>query len=323
MQRDHLFNRSNRPLLSRDDSSCSSKNYSHYHSSSVAATIVPKKHGKAQLPSNTDYKLHGFNDFNFVANQYKNFSNKHSGYPYGSPPASPTTSIHQHQQPATHTFNDSSDVNYYDDDSGCHTNNSSDNFSCRSNYSPAAINYYEDAPLSLGNDYQSHFNGHHYHSNDYASLPVQTNEWNGSAKNYYKEWPRFGSINNGHNHPKITNSNNGARNAYQQQPQRLYNIGNKIESIAPSPVNQFVDNGPFIFGVHSNACYTLAGKINNENTVIKSTTATTPVLGTKYKAIDPNEMHRHPDDNDENDVSILRSCIAINCRKIIKPTAEI
>lgn len=63
--RDHPFNRSTRPLLERR---------------AQPQIISPKP----------EFKVHGFNDFNFVAKQYKELNSSFIGYPYGTPP-SPTT----------------------------------------------------------------------------------------------------------------------------------------------------------------------------------------------------------------------------------------
>lgn len=297
MQRDHLFNRSTRPLLE-------SSSKSHYHAP-TATIIQPAKKPKANIAN--DYKLHGFNDFNFVANQYKNLSNTHTGYPYGSPPASPNASI-RHRQ--SNTFDDNSNgyPPYYDDDSGFHTNNSSENFSCRSNNSHShSINYYEDP-----NEQYHHFNGNHYQLNK----ETQSSSQNVVHKKggFFKDWPRFG----GNTHHKITSSTNDnavqppcdsqqrqqqqQQNYHHQQQQRQQYNCNKINSITPSPMNRLLDNGPFIFGVHSQACYMLPSKIKNDS-VIKHSTATS-VLTTKYTPIDPDA-----NDDDANDVSIEKENI--------------
>lgn len=302
MQRDHLFNRSTRPLLE-------SSSKSHYHA--PTATIIQQtKKPKANNIVN-DYKLHGFNDFNFVANQYKNLSNTHTGYPYGSPPASPNASI-RHRQ--SNTYDDNGNGNgyspYYDDDSGFHTNNSSENFSCRSNNSHShSINYYEDP-----NEQYHHFNGNHYQLNK----ETQSSSQNVVHKKggFFKDWPRFGGNNT---HHKITCSTNDnafqqscdshqqQHHQHQQQQQRQgqqhqqYNC-NKINSITPSPMNRLLDNGPFIFGVHSQACYMLPSKVKNDS-VIKHSTATS-VLTTKYTPIDPDA-----NDDDANDVSIEKNIV--------------
>lgn len=62
--RDHPFNRSTRPLLERR---------------AQPQIISPKP----------EYKVHGFNDFKYVAKQYNELNNSFIGYPYGNPP-SPT-----------------------------------------------------------------------------------------------------------------------------------------------------------------------------------------------------------------------------------------
>lgn len=297
MQRDHLFNRSTRPLLD-------SPSKSHYHT--PTATIIQQT--KKQKPTITnDYKLHGFNDFNFVANQYRNLSNTHTGYPYGSPPASPNASIRHRQSNQSNAYDDNSNgySPYYDDDSGFHTNNSSENFSCRSNNSHShSINYYEDP------NEQYHINGNRYQLNKETQSSHNVTHKKGG---FFKDWPRFG----GNTHHKITNSTND--NAFQQtyesiqqnqqhsshtqqyhhQQQQQYNC-NKINSITPiSPMNRLLDNGPFIFGVHSQTCYMLPSKVKNDS-VIKHSTATS-VLTTKYTPIDPDA-----NDDDVNDVSICR-----------------
>lgn len=284
MQRDHLFNRSTRPLLD-------SPSKSHYHA--PTATIVqPTKRTKPTIGS--DYKLHGFNDFNFVANQYKNLNNTHTGYPYGSPPASPNASI-RHQSNAYDDTNNGY-TPYYDDDSGFHTNNSSENFSCRSNNSQHShsMNYYEDP----SNNQQYHtYNGiNHYQLNKETQSSQNATHKKGG---FFKDWPRFGA----NSHHKITNSTNDnafqssieQQRQHQQHQQQQYNC-NKINSITPSPMNRLLDNGPFIFGVHSQTCYMLPSKGKNDS-VIKHSTATS-VLTTKYTPIDPDA-----NDDDANDVS--------------------
>lgn len=62
--RDHPFNRSTRPLLERR---------------AQPQIISPKP----------EFKVHGFNDFKYVAKQYKELNSSFIGYPYGNPP-SPT-----------------------------------------------------------------------------------------------------------------------------------------------------------------------------------------------------------------------------------------
>lgn len=290
MQRDHLFNRSTRPLLE-------SSSKSHYHT--PTATIIQQ--AKKQKPTITasDYKLHGFNDFNFVANQYKNLSSTHSGYPYGSPPGSPNAS-HRHQ---SNTFDDNCNgySPYYDDDSGFHTNNSSENFSnhshSHSHSHSQSMNYYEDT-----NDQYHVHNESPYQSNKRTQQSSQNT--NVPKKGgFFKEWPRFG---NGGNvaHHKITNISSTANdNAFQptveqtMKHQQQYNC-NKINSITPSPMNRLLDNGPFIFGVHSQACYSLPAKVKNDS-VIKNHSSATSVLTTKYTPIDPDAN----DMDDANDVS--------------------
>lgn len=311
MQRDHLFNRSTRPLLD-------SPPKSHYHAPTTATIIQQTKKPKPTIGS--DYKLHGFNDFNFVANQYKNLSN--TGYPYGnnSPPASPNASFrlpsnayddHKHHQNHSNSSSSNGYSPYYDDDSGFHTNNSSENFSCRSNHSHSqSMNYYEDP-----NDQFHNFNGNQYqlHKEIQSSQNVTHNHQKKGG--FFKEWPRFGgggsssnnsSSKNSNAHHKITNStnDNGFKQTTTTTPtepmheyhhQQQYNC-NKINSITPSPVNRLLDNGPFIFGVHSQACYTLPSKVKNDSVIKHSTT--TAVLTTKYTPIDPDA-----NDNDINDVS--------------------
>lgn len=292
MQRDHLFNRSTRPLLD-------SSSKSHYHA--PTATIIQQTK-KQKSSIGNDYKLHGFNDFNFVANQYKNLSNSHSGYPYGSPPSSPNASLRLQLQSNAYDDNGNGYSPYYDDDSGFHTNNSSENFSCRSNYSHS-MNYYEEP-----NEQYHIFNGKQYQLHKEIQSSQNVNHKKGS---FFKEWPRFGgnatantSGINVNVHHKIANSTND--NGFQQINESMlkhhqyqqYN-SNKINSITPSPVNRILDNGPFIFGVHSQACYTLPSKGKNDS-VIKHSTATS-VLTTKYTPIDPDA-----NDDDANDVSIKK-----------------
>lgn len=286
MQRDHLFNRSTRPLLE------SSTSKSHYHTP-TATIIQPTKKQKPTIT--TDYKLHGFDDFNYVANQYKNLSSTHSGYPYGSPPGSPNASIRR--QLNTYDNESNGYPPYYDDDSGFHTNNSSENFSNHSH--SQSMNYYEEP-----NDQYHTFNENPYQTNKRLQSSQTVVHKKGG---FFKEWPRFGSSNVTHH--KITNSTND--NAFQPSAeqtikhQQQYNC-NKINStITASPMNRLLDNGPFIFGVHSQACYSLPAKVKNDS-VIKNHSSATSVLTTKYTPIDPDANV-----DDANDVSknCLYSCM--------------
>lgn len=98
--RDHPFNRSTRPLLERKQQ---------------PQLLVKKKY---------DYKVCGFNDFNFVSKQCNHDLNHtyYSGYPYGSPP-SPTVVTAATESPDT-THTTSADF-MFSDDSGIHLNNTS------------------------------------------------------------------------------------------------------------------------------------------------------------------------------------------------------
>lgn len=227
MQRDHLFNRSTRPLL---------------EPRSQHPVQVKKK-------SSTDYKLHGFNDFNFVANQYKHFNNTHTGYPYGSPPPSPT----QHQCATNSDYTDSLGNNSNDfifsDDSGIHISNTS-NFSNQSSLPAVTTNYYDDVINNSSNS-----NDYNYHT------PIEHRK--NYKKGFFKGWTSQSTT------PK------------------------KIATVAPTTINQLNGGGPFIFGVHSNSCYTLP-KVNNESVINSSATAAT----TKYSAIDEN--HSKNDDVSTN-----------------------
>lgn len=215
MQRDHIFNRSTRPLLDSSD----------YHYS----VQVKKK-------TQTDHKLHGFNDFNFVANQYKNLNNSNSGYPYGSPPSTPrhqsnhSTNIDDYMDSLGENSNDF----IFSDDSGIHINNTS-NFSNQSMLpitSPLSPNYYDDDDV---------INKRNMQTNAKRNKNGFFNVWNGS-----------------------NNSANNNENCVQKMG------GKKVAAIAPTPINQLNCNEPFIFGVHSNtSCYTFA-KIHNDS-VINST----------------------------------------------------
>lgn len=273
MQRDHLFNRSTRPLLEQSPKG---------HYSPAAQIIQPAR--KPKPTTGDGYKLHGFNDFNFVANQYKNLNSTHSGYPYGSPPASPNTSM-RYDDPGA----------YYDDDSGVHTQNSSDfsGHSSTNNYS--STNYYEE-PID----------GFHQppHEPSYQWQPTHSNIKKSGG--FFKDWARFGTSSN-------TGSSKQKNMVNRSQPwhptpasdklrKQQYNC-NKICSIAPRPVNQLIDNnGPFIFGVHSNAtCYTLPAKVKNDSVINASSQA---ILTTKYTPIDPDANAVV-----ENDVSLFEySC---------------
>lgn len=191
MQRDHLFNRSTRPLLE------------------------PRSHHPVQIKkkSSADYKLHGFNDFNFVANQYKNLSNTHTGYPYGSPPPSPTL----HHRAANSDYADSLGNNSNDfifsDDSGIHISNTS-NYSNQSSLPAVATNYYDDVINNSSNS-----NDYNYHT------PIENRK--NYKKGFFKGWTSHTS--GGSATPK------------------------KVASVAPTTINQLNGSGPFIFGVHSNS----------------------------------------------------------------------
>lgn len=227
MERDHLFNRSTRPLL---ESRSTNQNH---HAIQVKAKKSPI----------VDYKLHGFNDFNFVANQYKNLSHSHSGYPYGSPPSSPKSIANRMLRNQDNSFVDSlgehSSDFIFSDDSGIHINNSSafSNQSTPPNVSStlSTSNYFDDV--------------------------MQKNE-NEMQKNYGKKglW-------------------NVWRRGDNDTTTKIAKSSKKLASIAPTTaIDQFNgNNGPFIFGVHSNGCYSLP-KVNNE-TVINSTAA---IASAKY-----------------------------------------
>lgn len=109
--RDHPFNRSSRPLLERKQQ---------------PQLLVKKKY---------DYKVCGFNDFNFVSKQCNNDLNHtyYSGYPYGSPPSPTVVTALESPAPAT-THTTSTDF-IFSDDSGIHMNNTS-------NLSTNSANYY-------------------------------------------------------------------------------------------------------------------------------------------------------------------------------------
>lgn len=221
MQRDHLFNRSTRPLL---------EPRTHHH-----PVQVKKK-------SSNDHKLHGFNDFNFVANQYKNFSNTHTGYPYGSPPPSPSLHLRENNSDYADSLGNNSNDFIFSDDSGIHISNTS-NFSNQSSLPAAATNYYDDVINNSSN------------SNDYnLHTPIENRK--NYKKGFFKGWPSSG----GATTPK------------------------KVATVAPTTINQLNGSGPFIFGVHSNSCYTLP-KVNNESVINGSATATT-----KYSTIDANHI---------------------------------
>lgn len=120
IQRDHIFNRSTRPLLE---------------------TTRAQPQVQVKKKSSKDHKVHGFNDFNFVANQYKNL-NSNIGYPYGSPPPSPPTTPMRTE--LNQPYDSANKMAIFSDDSGIHVNNIS-NLSTSS-----STNYYED----IDNTYQ-------------------------------------------------------------------------------------------------------------------------------------------------------------------------
>lgn len=244
MQRDHLFNRSTRPLLDSSD----------YH----YAVQVKKK-------SPNEHKLHGFNDFNFVASQYKNLNNSHSGYPYSSPPPSPR--LRPHDSPSIDNYMDSlgesSGDFVFSDDSGIHINNTS-NFSNQSTLpvaSPLSTNYYDDV-ISSGNNFVA---------------PINNGKC--SKNGFFKVW----AGGRGDGDPVKSNGNCGPKMA-----------NKKVATVAPTPINQINTNEPFIFGVHSNSCYTFS-KVNNDSVINASTIATT-----KYSSIDANRLR-----SDEVSVALL------------------
>lgn len=196
MQRDHLFNRSTRPLL------------------------APRNHQQPvqiKKKSTTDYKLHGFNDFNFVANQYKNLGNTHTGYPYGSPPPSPTLHQRANNNDFADSLGNSSNDFIFSDDSGIHISNTS-NYSNQSSLPAIATNYYDDVINNSSNS-----NDFNYHT------PIENRK--NYKKGFFKGW---------------TNHTGG--NSTTQK---------KVATVAPTTINQLSGNGPFIFGVHSSSYYTL------------------------------------------------------------------
>lgn len=254
MQRDHLFNRSTRPLLD-------AKNHQ--------PVQVKKK-------SSTDYKLHGFNDFNFVANQYKNFSNTHSGYPYGSPPPSPPIrSLIVDNGNYVDSVNggngNTSDI-IFSDDSGIHINNTS-NFSNQSILaatSTLSTNYYDDVINSSSN----------------CSYQTSIGQENGKIykKGFLKGWSnRAGKTNKKYNNNDT--SIDWRISTTQKSSPKKSSTKKKVATVAPTTINQLNSSGPFIFGVHSNSCYTLP-KVNNES-VINSTAA---IATTKYSSIEANHI---------------------------------
>lgn len=111
--RDHPFNRSTRPLLERKQQ---------------PQLLAKKKY---------DYKVCGFNDFNFVSKQCNNDLNHtyYSGYPYGSPPSPTVVPVEPTPPVSTHTT--SADF-IFSDDSGIHLNNTS-------NLSNNSANYYNSS----------------------------------------------------------------------------------------------------------------------------------------------------------------------------------
>lgn len=191
MQRDHLFNRSTRPLLE------------------------PRSHHPVQIKkkSTADYKLHGFNDFNFVANQYKNFSNTHTGYPYGSPPPSPTLHHRATNSDYADSLGNNSNDFIFSDDSGVHISNTS-NYSNQSSLPAVATDYYDDVINNSSNS-----NDYNYHT------PIENRK--NYKKGFFKGWTSHSS--GGSATPK------------------------KVATVAPTTINQLNGSGPFIFGVHSNS----------------------------------------------------------------------
>lgn len=239
MQRDHLFNRSTRPLLE------------------------PRNHQPVQVKkkSSVDYKLHGFNDFNFVANQYKNLSSTHTGYPYGSPPPSPTPHQRANNNDYADSLGNNSNDFIFSDDSGIHISNTSNFSSDQSSLPPVATNYYDDVINNSSNS-----NDYNYHT------PIENRK--NYKKGFFKGW--------------TSHSGGGAVTP------------KKVATVAPTTINQLNGNGPFIFGVHSSSCYTLP-KVNNGSVInsttaatamlaTTTTTAAAAVATTKYSAIDANHI---------------------------------
>lgn len=248
IQRDHLFNRSTRPLL---------ESKSHHH------------HSPLKKKSTKEFKVHGFNDFNFVANQYKNL-NSNISYPYGSgspPPSPPIHSSIMHQQSnqdMLHAYtpydNCNSNINannkidlIFSDDSGIHVNNISD-------LSTSSTNYYDD----IDNSYQL--------ASPIASSSIGGND--GTTDAWC--WNLSMDTNNERRTPTtIPNDQQGPNQSHAQPPQQ-------------QRFNQLDDSGPFIFGVHTNNC-------NSFNNTTASTTTKTnernesvinnTLYSTKYSSI--------------------------------------
>lgn len=249
MQRDHLYNRSTRPLLERS----TNKNQ--------AQPQVKKK-------SSADFKVHGFNDFNFVANQYKNLNTHIIGYPYGSPPPSPTIINIDDDPERSHMDGNQTDF-LFSDDSGINVNNTSN----LSSLASSTTNYYED----INSSYEPS-----------PQVPARNRN-----DGFLSGWEVGGKQQS---------------QQQQQKPQKKKNIGNDFSWQSPKqqqqqqkkptkkvqpvvrtpPINQFNSNGPFIFGVHTNGCYTQP-KINNES-VINSTT-TYASIDTTNKTDDVSEFY--------------------------------
>lgn len=166
IQRDHIFNRSTRPLL---------------ESRAQPQVQVKKK-------STKEFKVHGFNDFNFVANQYKHL-NSNMGYPYGSPPPSPpTTPMHTElNQPYDHA----NKMAIFSDDSGIHINNSNLSTSSSTNYYEDIDNSYQlstSIASSSGTGWSWNRNGQHHERHTPAKImnvtPTRTercNQFNNSG----------------------------------------------------------------------------------------------------------------------------------------------
>lgn len=266
MQRDHLFNRSTRPLLE-------------VSGKSQAYPQVKKKSAK-------EFKVHGFNDFNFVANQYRNL-NANISYPYGSPPASPspspppfaTTSTPLTSKTIMHTeahhpydIQNGNKVDFiFSDDSGIHVNNiSSLSTSSSTNYYEDIDNSYQLSPESLPPALPATA------AAPTSSLAANAWNWNRSASERYYQHRGIGDSGCGI----------GASSSIAPSATTKGAVVTSKRSEHQQRFNQIDDNGPFIFGVHSNNCNTnkpmATAKLNERNeSVINNTTAYT----TKYSSI--------------------------------------
>lgn len=154
--RDHPFNRSTRPLLA-------------------------ERKPQLLFKKKSDTKLHGFNDFDIITQQYRNLNTHHIGYPYGSPP-SPTANsddfvFSDNTITSTDLYTTSTPNRIYN--STVTTNNPIITNNCNNGIIDncnSIINLHHD--ISSDNNLNNHINNHKNHSNSYNNKPLIIDEHN-------------------------------------------------------------------------------------------------------------------------------------------------